>query len=353
MFSFITPDGWGGAGQFQATYVWLSKGNIFRSKVYTLTGTPSDTSLVDHTNYPLGVFDGSSTGDSTVGASDVYIRPCAVYKDMIEKGVFVLCDVDRPDTPRAELLRLIEERERWGSKTCWFGFEQEYFLVPFEDERKQNIYHYCNTTADLVPQSHYNLCLEMGIHITGWNSEVAPNQFEFQICGQGAQACDDLIMARWAIIKLCDIQNRGVLFHPKPVPLYNGSGLHVNFSTQDMRTAPGGWAALLKTVSLLKQKHSEHMQVYGDDNKSRMTGLDETSDFSQFSWGVGSRNTSVRLQSGMKVNDKGYLEDRRPGANANPYDVCAALVDTCLVDLSNVLEPAVGGVTATVTTKQL
>jgi glutamine synthetase len=357
MFSFITPDTWDSSGQFQATYVWVSKGNIFRSKVYTLQNRP-DTSLLDPKQYPIGVFDGSSTGDASVDSSDVYIRPCAVYNDVIEKGVFVLCDLDRPETPRSKLMQLIDNRQAWGSSQCWFGFEQEYFLVPFENERKQDVYHYCNTTADLIPQSHYNLCLEMGVHCTGWNTEVAPNQFEFQILGQGVKAADDLLIARWAIIKLCDMQDRGVFFHPKPFPLYNGSGLHVNFSTPSMRTAPGGWSVILKTIGLLRDKHKEHMSVYGEHNAARMTGLDETSDYNQFSWGVGSRDVSVRVQKRFKQADCGYLEDRRPGANADPYNVCFALVDTCVVDLSGVtngvLEPMDPSMTvATVATKTI
>lgn len=342
MFSFITPDTWDPSGQFQATYVWVSKGNIFRSKVYTLQNQ-SGTSLLDAQKYPIGVFDGSSTGDASVDSSDVYIKPCAVYKDVIEKGVFVLCDLDRPDTPRSKLIRLIDDRQAWESSQCWFGFEQEYFLVPFENERKQDVYHYCNTTADLIPQSHYNLCLEMGVQCTGWNTEVAPNQFEFQICGQGVKAADDLLIARWAMMKLCEMQGRGVLFHPKPIPLYSGSGLHVNFSTPAMRTAPGGWSTILKTIGLLRDRHKEHMAVYGENNSARMTGLNETSDFNVFSWGVGARNASVRVQPSFKKADCGYLEDRRPGANANPYDVCFALVNTCVVDMrrvtNGVLEP--------------
>lgn len=344
MFVFATPDLWD-KGHFQATYIWLSKGNIFRSKVYTLAAQQeqTETSIVDPKNYPVGVFDGSSTGDAVVDASDVRIRPCAVYRDLDESGVFVLCDRDAPGTQRANLLQLIENRKVFGSDTCWFGFEQEYFIVPIEQDQEQNTFHYCTTTVNPIPQLHYNECFKLGIQCTGWNTEVAPNQFEFQICGGGVKAADDLIMARWVLMRMCEQQGVGALFVPKPIPFYNGSGLHTNFSTKAMRTAPGGWITMLKCVGLMRDRHMEHMEVYGEGNRARMTGKHETSVYEAFSWGVGTRNTSVRLQSHMKKDDKGYIEDRRPGSDADPYSVCYALVNTCVVDLSAytnaVLEP--------------
>lgn len=341
MFPFATPNN--PEKLFQATYVWMSRGGVFRYKIYTLSSLNADGDFDNPDLYPTGTFDGSSTGDAEVGSSDLRIKPCAVYRDVDGVGVFVLCDIDTAETPRANLLTLIENRKVFGAESCWFGFEQEYFLLPFESESEQDAFHYCSPTSETIPQHHYNECRQMGVHITGWNCEVAPNQYEFQVCAAGVSAADDLIMARWVLLRVCQEHDKGLLLVPKPIPVYNGSGLHTNFSTPQMRTSPGGWSTMLKSVGLLRDRHNEHMEVYGDGNEERLSGMYETSAFDTFSWGIGSRDTSVRLQKVMKGEDKGFIEDRRPASNANPYVVCYALVNTCVLDLSvytnAVLEP--------------
>ena len=38
-----------------------------------------------------------------------------------------------------------------------------------------------------------------------------------------------------------------------------------------------------------------------------------------FSYGVSDRGASIRIPWQVEVDKKGYLEDRRPNANADPY----------------------------------
>ncbi len=63
----------------------------------------------------------------------------------------------------------------------------------------------------------------------------------------------------------------------------------------------------------------------------RLTGGHETASLSQFSYGEADRGCSIRIPLGV-VNDKcGYLEDRRPASNMDPYLVTAKLAETiCL-----------------------
>jgi glutamine synthetase len=69
--------------------------------------------------------------------------------------------------------------------------------------------------------------------------------------------------------------------------------------------------------------------LYGDDNQKRLTGIHETSSIQQFSYGVGNRAASFRIPtSTAHANGKGYIEDRRPASNIDPYLVSAMLVDT-------------------------
>lgn len=85
-------------------------------------------------------------------------------------------------------------------------------------------------------------------------------------------------------------------------------------------------------------KHSLHLDYYGD-NSQRLTGHHETSSRDVFSYGVGSRGASVRIPtSTAKDKGKGYIEDRRPASDIDPYVVGALLCDTTLLDES-LIEP--------------
>ncbi len=68
--------------------------------------------------------------------------------------------------------------------------------------------------------------------------------------------------------------------------------------------------------------------VYGARNEERLTGLHETCSINDFRYGVSDRGASIRIPMQTSKDGYGYLEDRRPSANMDPYLVCAALVET-------------------------
>lgn len=77
-------------------------------------------------------------------------------------------------------------------------------------------------------------------------------------------------------------------------------------------------------------KHMIHQSVYGHNNHLRMTGQHETSDYNKFTWGAGNRAASVRIPTQTVAdNGKGYIEDRRPASNFDPYVGSAIILDTC------------------------
>ena len=80
----------------------------------------------------------------------------------------------------------------------------------------------------------------------------------------------------------------------------------------------------------LKNKHQEHMMVYGVDNELRLSGTHETSDINTFSYSVGGRGSSIRIGNETMKNGYGYFEDRRPASNMNPYLVCSLILKTCV-----------------------
>ena len=129
--------------------------------------------------------------------------------------------------------------------------------------------------------------------------------------------------------RLCETYNVRVDYHPKPVHGdWNGSGLHTNFSTKHMREV-GGKDYFEMLFLALKKNHDKHIENYGSENKLRLTGKHETQSIDTFSWGVSDRGASIRVPQTTEQNNwKGYIEDRRPASNANPYMIMKSISET-------------------------
>ena len=63
-----------------------------------------------------------------------------------------------------------------------------------------------------------------------------------------------------------------------------------------------------------------------------MLGLHETAHWSKFTYGVADRGASVRIPRQCELDGCGYLEDRRPAANMDPYTVTALLAETTILE---------------------
>jgi len=71
------------------------------------------------------------------------------------------------------------------------------------------------------------------------------------------------------------------------------------------------------------------LEIYGFGNDKRLTGEHETSSFEKFSYGCGNRAASFRIPTQvMADNGKGYVEDRRPASNVDPYACSGMIFDT-------------------------
>ena len=88
------------------------------------------------------------------------------------------------------------------------------------------------------------------------------------------------------------------------------------------------YAPIVEACEALGKNITEHITNYGAGNENRLTGLHETQRIDQFSYGVSDRGASIRIPWQVEVDQKGYLEDRRPASNMDPYLVTRLLIQT-------------------------
>ena len=60
----------------------------------------------------------------------------------------------------------------------------------------------------------------------------------------------------------------------------------------------------------------------------RLTGQHETQSIEKFSWGVSDRGASIRVPLSTAKSWRGYVEDRRPASNADPYKIIRVIVES-------------------------
>lgn len=328
-----------------AEYVWIdgySPTSGLRSKAKVIAGPVK--SLAD---IPEWGFDGSSTRQAEGKSSDCALVPVAYVKDPIRggKNILVMCEVMNADGsvhPSNTRARLRELAATHAAQKPLFGIEQEYTLYvgdrpagwPKRGYPAPQGDYYCAVGAEKVAaralvERHLDACLKAGIAICGVNAEVLLGQWEYQIGPVGAlEVSDHLWLARWLLERLGEDMGISVNLEPKPVKGdWNGTGAHTNFSTKKMRAA-GGLKEIERACEKLRARHEAHIAVYGADNDKRLTGHHETCSIREFRHGVSDRGASVRIPLGTAKAGRGYLEDRRPAANMDPYRVCAALLET-------------------------
>jgi len=328
-------------------YVWIDLNGNLRSKIKIHFG--STINKVD--SCTVWNFDGSSTGQSLSNIiSDVIISPIRLYNNPLlnhPNSKIVLCECLNADmTPHETNSRdkCVKTSEKYKVFDCLFGIEQEYVILQRNGQPYKWLNmsdpglgdqgpYYCSVGGDRafgreIADEHLLYCLEAGISIFGTNAEVMPSQWEFQIgtCGM-LMISDDLLVARFILHKITERYNCSVSFYPKLFEAWNGSGGHTNFSTLEMRKA-NGIKYIIDACEKLSKKHVEHIKVYGVDNDKRLTGKHETSSIHTFSWGYQNRHCSVRIPLQVCIDNCGYLEDRRPASNMDPYLVTEIMVST-------------------------
>jgi len=330
-------------------YIWLDgyePTQSLRSKTKVMDGSKFKGKLKD---CPIWAYDGSSTEQAIGSSSDLLLKPVAIYPDPVRmNGWLVMCEVlssdgkPHPSNGRATM-------DKADDKDFWFGFEQEFFLYDTETKKPVGFpkrgqsasqgQYYCsvgarNAFARQMVEEHMDICLEAGLNLEGINAEVAVGQWEYQIFAKGArEASDQLWVARYLMERLGEDYGLYVELHPKPLGKskdWNGSGMHANFSNSKLRTSgkKADYDAICKKFGS-KERIEQAIACYGAHNDERLTGKHETQSIDKFSYGVSDRGASIRIPIIVVENKwKGWLEDRRPSSNADPYKVAASIIAT-------------------------
>ena len=323
-------------------YIWLDG-------YFPTQNMRSKTKVVENFNgsidsCPIWAFDGSSTRQAVGSSSDCLLKPVAIYHDPTRiNGYLVMTEVLNADgTPHDTNARSeIEDNDN----DFWFGFEQEYFIMDVETQLPlgfplggypgpQGMY-YCsvggkNTHGRSFVEEHADLCIDAGINFEGINQEVACGQWEFQLFAKGAKkAGDELWVARYLLDRLSEDYGYYIEYHPKPIKGdWNGSGMHANFSNSVLREC-GSQSTYEKICESFRSVTKEHIEVYGEYNDQRLTGLHETASIQDFSFGISDRGASIRIPIiTVEQGWKGWLEDRRPASNADPYKIAGRIIKT-------------------------
>jgi glutamine synthetase len=332
---------------YKAEYIWIDGTEptpLLRSKTKILP---------DGADLPIWGFDGSSTNQAEGHKSDCVLQPVFSCPDPIRGGdhKLVMCEVynvdgnPHPSNTRA-LLRPVAER--FAGQEPIFGIEQEYTFfkgtrpLGFPDSGgypgPQGPY-YCGVGQDEIygrplVEEHLDACLRAGLGISGINAEVMPGQWEFQVGPLSPlEVSDQLWIARWLLNRIGEDHDISVTLDPKPVRGdWNGAGAHTNFSTNKMRE---DYDAVIAACEALGKNWEEHVHNYGFGIEHRLTGLHETAPWNEFSYGVSDRGASVRIPWQVEKDGKGYIEDRRPNANCDPYVTTKLIIETCCTALAD------------------
>jgi glutamine synthetase len=325
---------------YRAEYIWTDGTKptpLLRSKTKI---------IADGEEPGIWGFDGSSTNQAPGKASDCVLQPVFTCPDPIRGGddKLVLCEVLLTDmTPHETNTRAAcaAVAEKYADQEPLFGIEQEYTFLsegrplgwPQGGYPGPQGPYYCGVGADEiwgreVVEAHTKACMDAGLGISGTNAEVMMGQWEFQIGPVGPPlVADHLLVARWLLYRIGEDFDVVATLDPKPMPGdWNGAGAHTNFSTKSMRES---YDPIIKACEALKDKAEEHIVNYGPGVEKRLTGLHETAPWTEFSYGVSNRGASVRIPWQVEKDQKGYIEDRRPNANMDPYVVTRLITETC------------------------
>ncbi|KAJ8737549.1 hypothetical protein PYW08_000144 [Mythimna loreyi] len=330
--------------------------NIYRAECRLRTKRNINVFDENMKDLPIISYDGFGAQQASREDSDLFLCPRAIYRNPFRIGnhLLVMCDTydkNMDPTPSNYRVKCADAYKKCQEEEPWFGIEQEYYFLTTGDGRplgwpeggfpQTSDRYYCGIGIDKmlareIVNAHYRCCLYAGIPLHGVNAEIGPSQWEYQVGPSvGLDAGDDVWMARFIMDMLAADFGVQVTLDPKPFEAWEGSGAHTNFSTKQMR-AENGIEYIEKAIHKLRRVHFKHIKAYdphgGKDNMRRLIGTHETECITTFSAGVAERFNSIRIPRTVAEKKRGFVEDRRPSSNVDPYKCIDALMRTCLLN---------------------
>lgn len=314
-------------------YIWIdgfepSPGLRSKTRVLTLENNSQPADL------PRWTFDGTLTAQADNHDHDCLLAPVRLYPDPLRGSghYLALCEVldaggcTHLSNKRAPLLALMNDSD--NELDPWLGFEQPYRITP-KDRAKANRTDgklaYCSVNqrdpaASALAEKHARCCIDAGLLFYGMNSESTDNNWCFQLGYRGvnSEACDalkvsdDLWIARFLLARLAEQAGFDIQYHFE----HRYAHLHTSFSTRYTRDPRCGLNAIQVICQLLDQTQLGQPKSY----------LCQADVDRHFSNGITQRTAAIRIPTPVVQQGSGYLVDRRPCADADPYELANYLV---------------------------
>ena len=323
-------------------YVWSDK-----------YGEPRVTTKLENDNdiNKLFSFNALNTGQSVEeNSSELYIRPVQRYNNPfykrtkeLEPSLFV-CELmlnknrSHSSNERYKSIKVLEHYEDVKmSFTLDFFVTKKNVPVAFISNpppSQQGIF-YCGVGGDIAVGQEcandiFQNAIKSDLNVTELSGGVAPSQWTIKLEGDvKVKLLDDLICLRYIIAKTSEKYGVTICFHPQVLKEeWNGSGCVIEYSNEKMRQDKECNYIRNTVIKNLDNTHTEYISKCGEDNNRRLLGTNNTSKHEVFTSGVGKYDCSVRIPKLTNENGYGSIEDRRPGANIDPYIVVPHLLSS-------------------------
>ena len=225
----------------------------------------------------------------------------------------------------------------------WFGIEQEYTFFdgvkplgwPDNGFPAPQFGYYCGVGADEVfgradrRGAHGRTASRRASSSPASTPRSCPAQWEFQIGPAGPlEVADHLWVARWLLYRIAEDSRRV----RRTLDPEAGQG-RLERRRRAHQLLDQGDARVATTRASRPPRRSGarttlHIANYGHGIEERLTGKHETCSYKEFKYGVSDRGASVRIPWQVAQDKKGYIEDRRPCANIDPYVVTRLITET-------------------------
>ena len=289
--------------------------------------------------------------------SDLFLRPNAEtlkelpWRPQHGRVAHMFCDILHPDgSPFAGDTRALLRRavDLAGQQGCAFRFgtEMEFYLFKLDQDgepTKEPFDHagYLEVAPDDRGENvRRDICLtleRMGILPESSHHESGPGQNEIDFrYADPVSAADNAILFR-SVVKAIAAQN-GLWadFDPRPLPDWDGSGMHVNISA----ARNGADLSPLELIPGLLDKIRD-MTLFLDPSAASYTRLGQNKAPLYISWSEENRSQLLRVPAASGRFRR--LELRSPDSTANPYLVFTLLIHAVLEGMERGLplpEPA-------------